>query len=103
LRTRSAHRIKTSLLPEAALTASNPAERGGWTKGDRLAVVFRNRQGGEVQANFQVDTGRPSQFSTSAPEDTSMTETHISAGTLPYFLFFVWYDDQRRLVGLRRR
>lgn len=88
--------------PGFGITSSNPADRGGWSRGDRLAIVFRNRQGGEVEARFQAGAGRPSQFSTSA-QDADQTETHISAGTLPYFLFSVFYDDQRHLVGLRRR
>jgi len=89
--------------PGVGISSSNPADRNGWRKGDRLAIVFRDRQGGEVQASFQAGAGRPSQLSTSAPPNADQTETHISAGTLPYFLFSVLYDDQRHLVGLRRR
>jgi hypothetical protein len=80
--------------PGINITSSNPADLSRWRKGDRFAIVFRNRQGGEVQANFRAGAGRPSQFSTSAPEHAGQTETHISAGTLPYFLFSAFYDDQ---------
>jgi hypothetical protein len=89
--------------PGISISSHNPADRGGWTKGDRFAIAFKNRQGGEVQANFQAGAGRPSQFTASAPADASQSETHISAGTVPYFLFSVFYDDQRQLIGLRRR
>ena len=89
--------------PGLGISSSDPAHRNGWSGGDRFAIVFRNRQGGEVEAGFQAGAGRPSRFSTSDAQDLSQTETHISAGTLPYFLFSVLYDDQRHLVGLRRR
>jgi hypothetical protein len=89
--------------PEISINSSDPADRNGWIKGDRFAIIFRNRQGGEVQAGFQAGAGGPSRFSTSAPQDTNERETHISAGTLPYFLFSVFYDDQRHLVGLKLR
>src|SRR5262249_5779599 len=89
--------------PGLSISSSNPADRNGWSGGDRFAIVFRNRQGGEVEAGFQAGAGRPSRFSTSDAQDLSQTGTHISAGTLPYFLFSVLYDDQRHLVGLRRR
>jgi len=89
--------------PEISIKSSDPADRNGWIKGDRFAIIFRNRQGGEVQAGFQAGAGGPSRFSTSAPQDTNERETHISAGTLPYFLFSVFYDDQRHLVGLKLR
>jgi hypothetical protein len=89
--------------PGISINSSDPAERNGWIRGDRFAIIFRNRQGGEVQAGFEAGAGGPSRFSTSAPQDAGHRETHISAGTLPYFLFSVLYDDQRHLVGLRRR
>jgi hypothetical protein len=89
--------------PGLSISSSNPADRNGWGRGDRFAIVFRNRQGAEVAAGFQAGAGRPSQFSTSDAQDSSPTETHISAGTLPYLLFSVFYDDQRHLVGLKRR
>jgi hypothetical protein len=89
--------------PGISISAGNPADRTGWSKGDRLAMVFKNRRGGEIQSSFHAGAGRPSQISASAPPDDGKPETHISVGTLPYFLFSVFYDDQRHLVGLTRR
>lgn len=89
--------------PGCAVCSRRPADRGGWQKGDRLAFAFRNQQGAEVQADFQAGATRPSSFRASAPQDAGQTETHIAAGTLPYFLFATLYDDQRHLIGLKRR
>src|SRR5262249_55093552 len=89
--------------PGISINSSDPADRNGWSKGDRFAIIFRNRQGGEVQAGFEAGAGAPSRLSTSAPQDGSRREVHISAGTLPYFLFYVFYDDKRQLIGLKPR
>jgi len=89
--------------PGISISSKDPADRDGWRKGDQFTIVFRNRRGDEVQASFQAGAGRPSQFSTSDPQNDDQTEPHISAGTLPYFFFSVFYDDQRQLVGLKRR
>lgn len=89
--------------PGIRINSSDRADRAGWIKGDRFAIIFRNRQGGEVQAGFQAGAGGPSRFTTSAPQGTNERQTRISAGTLPYFLFSVFYDDQRHLVGLKLR
>jgi hypothetical protein len=89
--------------PGIGIHSSNPEDHNGWKKGDRLAIVFRNKRGGEVQSSFQAGAGRPSQVRASAPQAGASTETHISAGTLPYFHISVFYDDQQHLVGLSRR
>jgi len=89
--------------PGIRISSRNQENRGGWKKGDQLAIVFRNRQGGTVQGSFRAGANRASQFSTSEASDDEQKGTRISAGTLPYFLFSAWYDDQRQLVGLRAR
>jgi hypothetical protein len=70
---------------------------------ERRSVCDRLQEQARRRGSGQSGAGRPSQFSTSAPEHAGQTETHISAGTLPYFLFSAFYDDQRQLVGLKRR
>jgi len=89
--------------PGIAISAGNPADRSGWKKGDRIAIAFTNRQGGAVQATFQAGAIRPAQISASTSNGAPQTETHIAAGTEPYFLFSVLYDDQRQLIGLKTR
>jgi hypothetical protein len=89
--------------PGVSISSSNPADVGGWKQGDQFSITFTNRQGGTVQATFQAGAMRPAQISASVSQNASQTGTHIAAGTLPYFLFSVLYDDPRRLVGLRTR
>ena len=66
-------------------------------------MVFKNRQGGEVKAEFRAGASRPSRIHASIAKNEKQTDTQISAGTLPYFLFSALYDDERHLVGLKRR
>ena len=66
-------------------------------------MSFRNKEGAEVKSEFRAGAGAPSRIHASAPKNENQTDTRIAAGTLPYFLFSVLYDDERKLVGLRRR
>ncbi len=88
--------------PGVSISSGNPADVGGWKRGDQLAIAFTNRRGGTVQAAFQAGAMRPAQISASLSNNAGQT-AHIAAGTLPYFLFSVLYDDPRRLIGLKTR
>jgi hypothetical protein len=89
--------------PGIHIHSSNPEERRSWERGDRIGILFRNRQGEEVRAGFQAGRGRPSRMRISAPKNEKQTETTIASGTLPYFLFSALYDSERSLIGLKRR
>ena len=89
--------------PGLSIASAKAQERSGWRPGERMAILFRNRQGGEVKAEFRAGAGKPSQIHASIPKNEKQTDAQISAGTLPYFLFSAIYDDERQLVGLKRR
>lgn len=89
--------------PGVGITSAKAADRRGWGRGARIAMIFKNRQGGEVKADFKAGAGKPSRIHASIPKNEKQTGTQISAGTLPYFLFSALYDDERHLVGLKRR
>ena len=89
--------------PGVSISSAKAGERSGWRRGERMGIVFRNRQGGEVKGEFRAGAGKPSQIRASSPKDDKRTDTQISAGTVPYFLFSALYDDERHLVGLKRR
>ena len=89
--------------PGVSIASAKAAERSGWKPGERMAILFRNRQGGVVNAEFRAGAGKPSQIHASTPKNEKQTDAQIAAGTLPYFLFSALYDDERQLVGLKRR
>jgi len=89
--------------PGVSITSAKAADRSGWQRGERIALVFRNRRGGEVKGEFKAAAGAPSRIHASNPKNEKQTDTQIAAGTLPYFLFSALYDDERQLVGLKRR
>jgi predicted aspartyl protease len=89
--------------PGVSIASADAAERSGWRRGERIGIVFRNKEGAEVKSEFRAGAGAPSRIHASAPKNENQTDTRIAAGTLPYFLFSVLYDDERKLVGLRRR
>ena len=89
--------------PGVHITSANAGQRSGWRRGERIGIAFSNREGGEVKGEFHAGAGAPSRIHASVPKNENETETQISAGTLPYFLFSALYDDERKLVGLKRR
>jgi hypothetical protein len=89
--------------PGIIIHASKPEDSRSWERGDRIGILFTNRQGGEVRAGFEAGKGTPSKIQISAPKNEKQTETKIASGTLPYFLFSVLYDSERNLIGLKRR
>lgn len=89
--------------PGIVIHSSSPEDSRSWKRGDQIAILFTNRQGGEVRAGFEAGKGAPSRIQISVPKNEKQTVTKIASGTLPYFLFSVLYDNDQNLIGLKHR
>ena len=87
--------------PGFHISSSHKEDLGGWSRGDRVALVFKDSRGAEVATRFTAGAGGPSTFTMQASPD--QPRTRISAGSLPYFDFSVLYDDEQRVIGLKPR
>ena len=87
--------------PGIHVSASTLADGTGWSKGDAMTIAIADDKGASISANFTAGQDRPSTISASQP--AGLPVTHISAGTLPFLLFSVLYDNDSHLVGLKLR
>jgi hypothetical protein len=87
--------------PGIHIGSGNAADLQGWAKGDAIRIVFRNSQGGEVAGKFTAGAGPPSRIS--AGLDPKLAQPSIAFGTVPYFLFSVFYDAGRNMIGFKPR
>jgi hypothetical protein len=87
--------------PGFHINSSHNGDLGGWSRGDRVALVFRDSRGAEVAARFTAGADRPARFTTQL--SPNQPRTRISAGSLPYFDLSVLYDDEQHVIGLKPR
>jgi hypothetical protein len=87
--------------PGIHIGSGNAADTGGWARDDAIRIVFRNGQGGEVAGKFMAGAGPPSRISTGL--DPKLAQPSIAAGTVPYFLFSVFYDAGQNRIGFKPR
>jgi hypothetical protein len=87
--------------PGLHISSSHKEDLGGWSRGDRVALVFTDSRGAEVAARFTAGAGGPSTFTMQPSPD--QPRARISAGSVPYFDFSVLYDDEQHVVGFKPR
>jgi hypothetical protein len=73
----------------------------GLGQGRRDQGRFPQRSRQQVASKFTAGAGPPSRIS--AGLDPKLAQPSIAAGTVPYFLFSVFYDAGQNRIGLKPR